>query len=655
MVKQFFAVLACLLFVGLFLIVFGGFALIDFAIKLMWIVFGFLVTFICNNLDVTFIMDRINKVLSKYKLKVSENPRVKADGITFYNMQWQDEQGNFMHLPQVVVRIDAYRLLLDCFKADRVKRIIEDVKDVTITKPYVEFRVNPAERGAVVKLEGGASTEVAGLVEEHLADQEWERLKLHLNVDDGTLVIRTGDQHLEFDNIDGLLVNQPDQKEEEGQHKFDLHFSCLYEGENLSIRNNGSKEKFVLNGSKVMLVKMWQAAKLWLPIIPAELELFEGKMTDIRIEVSYKDWQELKLEQFDMHLEECAMSCAGIRVENLEGCFHTRDVNSILCRRLEFDLNEQHLRLKGSLAVGEGKGQYLYNIKSAANRFFWNNNLDLYVLPGFGINGLAEFSRQEIKLQVNMDEGSEMRLHTPHDRTAIISKLQGNFSFCQGCLCFPMISCNLDDRNTHIENGCLNFNTGEYSFNVHAEELELALISDAPVTGKVSGQAKVKGNLRKKENSIEGIYEISGLTYEKYKALNLGEGTIRGRLYWEGDELQLLDNKLHIKGIEAKVPSCHFEKGKLKIELPELRSYFSNKAGALKGRLEEAVEGLKESLGLASCPESETEELPSNTSEPVEDAEIIEEDTSLPEKSEAASSFLERAQKGLEKIKKKFF
>lgn len=655
MVKQFFVVVACLLLMVLFLIVFGGFAFIDFAIKLMWIVFGFLVTFICNNMNVTFIVDRLNKVLAQYKLKVAENPRVKAEGITFYNMQWQDDQGNFMHLPQVVIRIDAYRLILDYFKKDRVKRIMEDIKEISVTKPYVEFTLNPPEKGTPAKLESSAATEVAGLVGEHMDARAWEQLKLRLNIDDGTLVIRTGDQQMEFDNIDGLLVNQPEQKEEEGRHKFDLHFSCLYEGENISLRNNGAKDKFVLNGSKVMLVKLWQAAKLWLPIIPAELELSEGKMTDIRIEVSSKDWRKFKLEQFDMHLEECAMSCAGIKVENLEGCFHTKDVNSIQCRRLEFDLNEQHLRLKGRLALGEQKGNYTYNIKSAANRFFWNNNLDLYVLPGFGINGAVELSRQEIKLSVEMDEGSGMRLHTPHDRTVMISKLQGNFSFCQGCLSFPLISCNLDDRNTHIENGCFDFNSGEYSFKAHGEKLDLTLISDAPVAGKVSGQVAVKGNIRKKETCLEGEYEISELTYEKYKALNLGEGKLSGRLTWQGDDLQLVDNKLYFKGREARVPSCRFEKGKLKIEFPNIKSVFNDKVEEVKDRLEDAVQGLKERLGIAGCSEEETKRLSSKASEPVEDAEILEEEAALPEKGEESSGFLEKAQKGLEKFKKKFF
>ena len=585
--KQILGVVCCLILLIIFLVIFGGFAFIDFAIKLMWIAFSFLITFACNNLNITFIVDKLNKFLSKYNLTVAETPKVRADGITFYNMVWRDERGNSVRLPQAEIRVDAYRVILDYFKKDREKSLFEDIKEITIRQPQLEFRLEPTAAAGLLP-EKLAATEKTVYTNGNLDLEELQKLRVRLNVENGTLKISTGDQMLELDNICGLLVNEPNLKQEGGrelQRLFNLQLNCLYEGENISLRNHGAPDKFVLNGSKILLPKLWQAAKLWLPVIPGEAELLEGKLTDIRIALDTQHWQSLKLEELDLRLEECALECAGVRIENLEGHFHTEDVRTLDCRKLEFDLDEQHLRLKGSLALGEQPGSYHYNIKSSTNRFSWKNNFDLYILPGFGINGVLEIAKQKIKLLLQTDAESAVRLHTPQEQSATITALKGAFNFHKGILDFPGVECQLNGNPVKLEQGNMDFSTGNYETKAMAENLELTLLSDAPVQGRAFGELQLQGNWKEKKLSVDGSYAVEQLVYEKWQHLNLGASRLEGRLTWQKDELRLLDNRIYVGGKDFKVPSCRLEKGKLKIEFPSLTSALEEKKEQVKEQI----------------------------------------------------------------------
>lgn len=581
MIKKIFAVISCLLLLVVFLVIFGGFAFIDFAIKLMWIAFSFLITFVCNNLNITFIVDRLNKFLAKYGLTVAETPRVRGDSITFYNMEWKNEAGNKIQLPQVEVRVDAVRVVLDYFKEDREKRLFEDIKEITIRQPQVELHLEPTTDLSLpmpaLKTEAAKEKEAESLFEILLA------LRMRLNVENGTVRLKTGEEIIELDSVGGQLINDPEPLKKSEKHLFNLHLACLYEGENISLHNHEAEDRYVLNGSKLVLPKIWNIAKLWLPIIPREMELQEGKLTDLRIAFATDRWKSLRLSELDFRLEECALSYDSVRVENLEGSFHTEDVRSIYCRKLIFDINEQGFRLKGQLALGEQKGYYSYDIKVGANSYSWKNDLELNVLPGFGVNGQIARAGKELKLSVKMNETGTLCIHTPGRNTASVCRLEGELLLAAGKLSFENIGCRVNEKPILFSEGWYDLASDEYGFKAKGSELDIALLSDAPVSGHVSGAVAVEGNLKSKKLAAQGNYEIGKVVYEKWKHFNnLGEGTLKGSLSWQGEELQLVDNKLFFGERAFTVPSCSFERGKLKIEFPSLESYVKDKVGELK-------------------------------------------------------------------------
>ena len=51
-----------------FLVVFGGIAIIDISIKLMWLAFSAIMAFAFNSLGRDFYLDKVNKLLAKQML-----------------------------------------------------------------------------------------------------------------------------------------------------------------------------------------------------------------------------------------------------------------------------------------------------------------------------------------------------------------------------------------------------------------------------------------------------------------------------------------------------------------------------------------------------------------------------------------------------------
>jgi hypothetical protein len=93
MIKKVIAVIILISVLCAFLVVFGGIAIIDISIKLMWLSFSAIIAFACKSLGWNISQEIVNKLLAKQNflpgtLTIDDNPSIKTDKIILYNLRW---------------------------------------------------------------------------------------------------------------------------------------------------------------------------------------------------------------------------------------------------------------------------------------------------------------------------------------------------------------------------------------------------------------------------------------------------------------------------------------------------------------------------------------------------------------------------------------
>ena len=95
MLKKVIAVIILIAVLSAFLVIFGGIAIIDISIKLMWLSFSAIIAFACKSLGWNISQEIVNKLLAKQnflpgKLTIDDNPSIKTDKVILYNLRWKD-------------------------------------------------------------------------------------------------------------------------------------------------------------------------------------------------------------------------------------------------------------------------------------------------------------------------------------------------------------------------------------------------------------------------------------------------------------------------------------------------------------------------------------------------------------------------------------
>ena len=79
MIKKVIAVIILIAVLSAFLVIFGGIAILDISIKLMWLSFSAIIAFACKSLGWNISQEIVNKLLAKQNFLKAIIPQVQRD------------------------------------------------------------------------------------------------------------------------------------------------------------------------------------------------------------------------------------------------------------------------------------------------------------------------------------------------------------------------------------------------------------------------------------------------------------------------------------------------------------------------------------------------------------------------------------------------
>ena len=141
MIKKVIAVIILIAVLCAFLVVFGGIAIIDISIKLMWLSFSAIIAFACKSLGWNISQEIVNKLLAKQNflpgtLTIDDNPSIKTDKIILYNLRWKDaNDAERLIVHEVEVRANIYQVLLSLIRKEPLDKFLGIVQEVILKQP----------------------------------------------------------------------------------------------------------------------------------------------------------------------------------------------------------------------------------------------------------------------------------------------------------------------------------------------------------------------------------------------------------------------------------------------------------------------------------------------------------------------------------------
>ena len=127
MIKKVIAVIILIAVLCAFLVVFGGIAIIDISIKLMWLSFSAIIAFACKSLGWNISQEIVNRLLAKQNflpgtLTIDDNPSIKTDKIILFNLCWKDANGvERLNVHEVEVRTNIYQVVLSLIRKEPLR------------------------------------------------------------------------------------------------------------------------------------------------------------------------------------------------------------------------------------------------------------------------------------------------------------------------------------------------------------------------------------------------------------------------------------------------------------------------------------------------------------------------------------------------------
>ena len=239
-----------------FLVVFGGIAIIDISIKLMWLAFSAIMAFAFNSLGRDFYLDKVNKLLAKQMLldgtvTVNEAPSIKTDRIILYNLSWRDALGEvrlFVH--EVEIRASIVQVILSFFKKERFAELLKVAQEIILRQPHLKLNYTLDQRRLLPQYVDDFRTETVEAAEAAVAaglnSPALEHLKLYL--ERGVFDLTINDNTVRLENINGIWRNDP---------VVEYYLSCQLEDENISLQNQNNCNRFLIRAAKISLRKAW--------------------------------------------------------------------------------------------------------------------------------------------------------------------------------------------------------------------------------------------------------------------------------------------------------------------------------------------------------------------------------------------------------------
>lgn len=526
-----------------FLVVFGGIAIIDISIKLMWLAFSAIMAFAFNSLGRDFYLDKVNKLLAKQMLldgsvTVSEAPSIKTDRIILYNLSWRDAQGEerlFVH--EVEIRASIVQVLLSLFKKEKFAELLKVVQEIILRQPHLKLSYTLDKRRLLPQYVDALKAETAEAAEMAMAAginrPAMEHLKLYL--ERGVFDLMINSNTLRLENINGVWRNDP---------VVEYHLTCQLEDENISLQNQNSSNRFLLRAAKISLRKVWS---ILAPIAGlTNIELGDGEISDVRVQLERRT-QGWAIGSLTWNLNDISLKSGGLLLEDLDGKFISEDLRSFVIRRLEMKVYSHTLRVDGTISrILEQDSAFIYALKLRSDRLLLKNGLEINIFDGFNIQG--SINQQADEKEVLLKVIGMLRLNFPDNKSVCIENFSGSCVLRDRVLYSKGMSCLINGQEINIASGRMELETGAYELRLSGNSLDIKLLTDQPISGSTCIEILVKGEQSACIPNVEGSYRIDDISYR-----GLPLSSIYGSLSYDKDGLLLKNNHWQIMNMNIPI------------------------------------------------------------------------------------------------------
>lgn len=526
-----------------FLVVFGGIAIIDISIKLMWLAFSAIMAFAFNSLGRDFYLDKVNKLLAKQMLldgsvTVSEAPSIKTDRIILYNLSWRDAQGEerlFVH--EVEIRASIVQVLLSLFKKEKFAELLKVVQEIILRQPHLKLSYTLDKRRLLPQYVDALKAETAEAAEMAMAAginrPAMEHLKLYL--ERGVFDLMINSNTLRLENINGVWRNDP---------VVEYHLTCQLEDENISLQNQNSSNRFLLRAAKISLRKVWS---ILAPIAGlTNIELGYGEISDVRVQLERRT-QGWAIGSLTWNLNDISLKSGGLLLEDLDGKFISEDLRSFVIRRLEMKVYSHTLRVDGTISrILEQDSAFIYALKLRSDRLLLKNGLEINIFDGFNIQG--SINQQADEKEVLLKVIGMLRLDFPDNKSVCIENFSGSCVLRDRVLYSKGMSCLINGQEINIASGRMELETGAYELRLSGNSLDIKLLTDQPISGSTCIEILVKGEQSACIPNVEGSYRIDDISYR-----GLPLSSIYGSLSYDKDGLLLKNNHWQIMNMNIPI------------------------------------------------------------------------------------------------------
>ena len=560
MIKKVIAVIILIAVLCAFLVIFGGIAIIDISIKLMWLSFSAIIAFACKSLGWNISQEIVNRLLAKQNflpgtLTIDDNPSIKTDKIILYNLRWNDANGEErLIVHEVEVRANIYQVLLSLIRKEPLDKFLGIVQEVILKQPLFNFEYTlenkqlltqyverlTGEQASTPKAEEPAKKETTIPKAEELPN-----LKLYL--ERGIVDLKINGQRLRLENINGVWRNDP---------VIDYYLTCQLEDENISIQNQNSVNRYLLRASKISLKRVWNILS---PIFKIErINLLDGEVTDFKMLVERKNnaWSILSL---NWNFNDIMLASHGIIIEEIDGRFSSTDLDTFNIKKLELKLYNHTLRVDGVITTPNAEdASYKYKLKLRSDKIFLKNNVDINIFDGFNLYGQAERIAGKTVIDVNMD--GTLRLDIPNQASVVAQNFVGKVELDEGIVDVKHASCHINGSKVTLDDCTVNLNNGDYTLHLSGNQLDIALLTDQPIKGETFFYTTIKGGAEKDSLEVQGIYRIENIKYRNFPL-----SSIHGRIATDENGVHLEESYWLI--FNRNIPiHCSFEKNSIRID-----------------------------------------------------------------------------------------
>ena len=584
MIKKVIAVIILIAVLCAFLVVFGGIAIIDISIKLMWLSFSAIIAFACKSLGWNISQEIVNKLLAKQNflpgtLTIDDNPSIKTDKIILYNLCWKDASGvERLNVHEVEVRTNIYQVLLSLVRKEPLDKFLTNVQEIILKQPMfnmeytLENKLLLTQYMEKVTGESNASEPEASCTKNDMDILEQALPNLKLYLERGIVDLKINGQRLRLENINGVWRNDP---------VIDYYLTCQLEDENISIQNQNTVNRYLLRASKISLKRLWNILS---PIFKIErINLLDGEVTDFKMLLERKDnaWSILSI---NWNFNDIMLASHGIIIEEIDGRFGSTDLDTFNIKKLELKLYNHTLRVDGTITTPQEDGSYKYKLKLRSDKIFLKNNVDINIFDGFNLHGTAQRIDGKTVIDVNMD--GTLRLDIPGKTSLIAENFVGKLELDEGIAVIKHASILVNGSKVALDDCVVNLNNGDYTLHLSGNQLDIALLTDQPIKGETFFYTTISGSVEKRIYEVNGIYRIENIKYR-----NLPLSSIHGRIVTDEEGVRLDENFWNI--FNRNIPiHCTFEKNAIKIdwglEIESLKDVFKESVQ----NAGEAVDGL---------------------------------------------------------------